>query len=123
MTDGTIRLDKFLWQARFFKTRALSAQIVAAGKVRVNAQRVTRPGRAIRAGDTLTITGRGAVRVVTVLALPTRRGPAAEARRLYRDHDETRDEGCDPGKGGGPGKRKDKADGPHLAVNRPDGVE
>ena len=89
MTDtpgpGRQRVDKWLWQARFFKTRALAAKLVAGGHVRVNGQRTDKPHRAIAPGDVLTFPQGHAVRVVRVEALPDRRGPATEARLLYAD--------------------------------------
>ena len=80
-----LRLDKWLWQARFFKTRSLAARQVSEGKVRVNAVRVSKPARAVGPGDVLTFPQGRAVRVVRILALGTRRGPAPEARALYED--------------------------------------
>ena len=80
-----LRLDKWLWQARFFKTRALAAKLVSEGKVRVNAARVSKPARTVAPGDTLTFPQGRAIRVVRITALPVRRGPAPEARRCYED--------------------------------------
>ncbi|MEE4119962.1 MAG: RNA-binding S4 domain-containing protein [Paracoccaceae bacterium] len=85
MSEGSLRLDKWLWQARFFKTRALAAKLVAEGKVRVNARRVSKPSRAIVPGDTLTFPQGRAIRVVRIVALPVRRGPAREAQACYDD--------------------------------------
>jgi ribosome-associated heat shock protein Hsp15 len=82
---GTIRLDKWLWQARFFKSRGLAARCIGEGRVRVNAVRVTKPAAVVRVGDGLTFVHGGTVRVLRVLALGTRRGPAPEARALYQD--------------------------------------
>lgn len=79
------RLDKWLWFARLVKTRTLAAELVAAGKVRVNRTRTTKPSRAVYAGDVITATIHGRVRVLKVLAAGARRGPAAEARTLYED--------------------------------------
>ncbi len=81
----TIRLDKWLWHARFFKTRSLAARVVADGKVRVNTERTDKPARAVGQGDVLTFQQGRAVRVVRVLAPGTRRGPAPEAAALYDD--------------------------------------
>jgi ribosome-associated heat shock protein Hsp15 len=83
--DGTERLDKWLWQARFFKTRSLAARLVSEGKIRVNAQRVSKPARAVGPGDTLTFPQGRAIRVVRITALPVRRGPAPEAQACYDD--------------------------------------
>jgi ribosome-associated heat shock protein Hsp15 len=80
-----MRLDKWLWQTRFFKTRALAARLVSEGKLRVNAQRVSKPARSVGPGDTLTFPQGRAVRVVRIAALPVRRGPAPEARACYDD--------------------------------------
>lgn len=77
------RLDKWLWQARFFKTRGLSAEVIEKGRVRVNGARVTKPGKSIMPGVVLTFVQGDAVRVVRVLALAERRGPASEAQQLY----------------------------------------
>ncbi|ROU03334.1 RNA-binding S4 domain-containing protein [Histidinibacterium lentulum] len=81
----TLRLDKWLWQARFFKTRGLAAAIVSGGRVRVDGSPVSKPARAVGPGDVLTFPQGDAVRVVRILALGTRRGPAPEARALYED--------------------------------------
>lgn len=78
------RLDKWLWHARFFKTRTLAASVVEKGRVRVNGRRVKKPGAAVRPGDVLTFVQSRDVRVIEVLALAERRGPAQEAQRLYR---------------------------------------
>ncbi|WP_373353873.1 RNA-binding S4 domain-containing protein [Pseudoroseicyclus sp. CXY001] len=81
----TIRLDKWLWQARFFKTRALAASLASAGRIRVNGQRTDKPARAVGAGDVLTFPQAGNIRVIRVLACGERRGPASEAAALYED--------------------------------------
>ena len=81
-----LRVDKWLWCARFFKTRSLAAAAVSGGKVHVNRERV-KPSRLVRPGDVLEITvGFDAV-TVEVLAIPGRRGPATEARLCYRETD------------------------------------
>lgn len=80
-----IRLDKWLWHARFFRSRSLAARAVAGGAVRVNAVRALKPAQTVRPGDVLTIAQSGAVRVVRLLAPGDRRGPAAEAVRLYAE--------------------------------------
>ena len=84
---GKLRLDKWLWQARFFKSRGLAAELIEAGSVRVNGTRVSRPGRDVGAGDTLTFPQGDRIRLVRVLALGQRRGPAPEAQALYLDLD------------------------------------
>ncbi|MFC3085682.1 RNA-binding S4 domain-containing protein [Tabrizicola soli] len=80
-----LRLDKWLWQARFFKSRGLAAEMIESGSVRVNGTRVTRPGRDVGAGDVLTFAQGNRIRVVRILALGQRRGPAGEAQALYLD--------------------------------------
>lgn len=81
----TIRLDKWLWHARFFKSRSLAAGVVSSGKVRVDGQPVSKPARAVGPGDVLTFTKESDVKVVKVLACGERRGPALEAQLLYDD--------------------------------------
>jgi len=85
--DDKLRLDKWLWYARFFKSRTLSAEAVTGGKVRVNRQPVHKPGFGIKPGDVLTFAQSRQVRVIEVVALASRRGPAPEAQELYRDLD------------------------------------
>lgn len=82
-----LRLDKWLWQARFFKTRSLSADLIESGHCRVNGQRTKKPGHGICIGDVLTFAQGRHIRVVKVQALGERRGPAAEAQTLYLDLD------------------------------------
>ncbi|MBY6201152.1 RNA-binding S4 domain-containing protein [Maritalea mobilis] len=81
----TDRLDRWLWQARFFKTRSLAARRVSEGAVRVNADRVTKPAASVGEGDVLTFPQGRQIRVVRIAALATRRGPASEAQTLYDD--------------------------------------
>lgn len=83
--DPSLRIDKWLWHARFFKTRTLAAKVVAAGRVRLNGVHVKKPSVAVRAGDTLTFPQARDIRVARVLALGERRGPAPEAATLYED--------------------------------------
>ncbi len=85
MTPESIRLDKWLWQARFFKSRALASKLCAAGRVRIDREVTTKAHAAIRVGQVLTFPQARDIRVVRVTALGTRRGPAAEARTLYED--------------------------------------
>ena len=80
----TLRLDKWLWQARFFKSRAIASQVCEAGGVRLNGHPVAKAHQTIRPGDMLTFPQGGTIRVVEILALGTRRGPASEAQGLYR---------------------------------------
>lgn len=84
---ATLRLDRWLWQARLCKTRTLAADRIARGKVRVNGQKVVKPGRAVGPGDLLTLALPSGIRVLRIVALPARRGPPAEARACYEEVD------------------------------------
>lgn len=79
------RLDKWLWCARIMKARSACARLVGAGSIRVNRQPTDKPHCRLRVGDVLTLPVHGQVRVMRVLALAQRRGPAAEARQLYEE--------------------------------------
>lgn len=79
-----VRLDKWLWAARFFKTRSLAAAEVGSGHVTVNQNRA-KPARVIRTGDQLDIRMGTSMVTVLVLALSERRGPATQARTLYEE--------------------------------------
>ena len=85
MTQQKLRIDKWLWQARFFKTRTLAAKIVAGGHVRVNSDKISKPAFSVGTGDVLTFAQGDHIRVIEVLGLGERRGPAAEAQTLYLD--------------------------------------
>jgi len=85
-----LRLDKWLWQARFFKGRDLAADLVLGGHLRINGQRCTKPGHGLAVGDVLTFAQGYQIRVVRVLALGQRRGPAPEAQALFADLDAPR---------------------------------
>ena len=77
------RLDKWLWYARFFKTRGLAQKACEAGRIRVNGRRITKAHRTVGPGDVLTFVQGRIVRIVRILAIAERRGPAPEARKLY----------------------------------------
>lgn len=82
---GSVRLDKWLWAARMFKTRSLAAAACGGGKVDVNDD-AAKPARLLRPGDIVKVTlGEGRRRIVKVVALGDRRGPPAAARALYDD--------------------------------------
>jgi ribosome-associated heat shock protein Hsp15 len=80
---GWQRLDKFMFHARFVKSRAIAAGLIGAGCVRINRQITEKPHAKLRLGDVLTLTLPRDVRVVRVSALGARRGPPEEALRLY----------------------------------------
>lgn len=82
-----LRLDKWLFHARFFKSRDLAADCIDSGHLRLNARPCRKPGHAVAPGDVLTFPQAGRIRVVRVLALSDRRGPATEAQALYVDLD------------------------------------
>ncbi len=84
-TGDKIRLDLWLWYARFFKTRSLAGKMCKAHKVRINGEHSKKASASIKPGDVLTFPQAAHVRVVKVLALSERRGPAPEAQALYED--------------------------------------
>jgi len=86
-----VRIDKWLWAARFYKTRSLAADAVEGGKVQVNGERV-KPAKVVKAGDTLSVRNGHFTWEITVLALRERRGSAAEASKLYAESDQSRSE-------------------------------
>jgi ribosome-associated heat shock protein Hsp15 len=81
----SLRLDKWLWFARFARTRSLAAKLCSSGLVTVGGTAVAKPGHLVRLGDTVTVEHGRTVRRVTVLALCNRRGPPADARLLYAE--------------------------------------
>lgn len=82
---GARRLDKWLWFARFCKSRTLATKLCAAGRIRVDGEIVRKAHQLVRPGDVLTFPQGPHIRVVRVLQLGERRGPATEARTLYED--------------------------------------
>jgi len=88
MTDASCRADLWLWRARFFKTRSMAARFVEEGRVRMTRTgeetRLDKPSRALKPGDELVFALGGRLVAVRIEALGERRGPAAEARGLYR---------------------------------------
>ena len=87
----TIRLDKWLWFARFFKTRALATKAVTSGHVRLNTVKTLKKSTLVGQGDVLTFRQGDTIRVVEIAGLGTRRGPAPEARTLYIDNTPAKD--------------------------------
>lgn len=86
---ATLRVDKWLWHARFFKTRSLAQEAVDGGHVQLNGERV-KAARTVRAGDRLRIVRERERIEVEVLGIPARRGPAAEAQQHYAETEESR---------------------------------
>ncbi len=83
-----IRIDKWLWAARFFKTRSLATDAVSGGKIKLNGA-PTKPARDLKVGDKLDVFNGDTRREVVVQALSEKRGPAAEARLLYEETTES----------------------------------
>jgi ribosome-associated heat shock protein Hsp15 len=80
-----VRIDRFLFFIRLAKSRTLAQSIVAEGHVRVDGKRVEKPSEEVRKGSVVALPLHGQVRVLRVLSLPTRRGPAPEARLCYEE--------------------------------------
>jgi ribosome-associated heat shock protein Hsp15 len=85
-----IRIDKWLWAARFFKTRALASHACDLGRIQSNGQQA-KPAREVHPGDRLQIRNEGGDYVVEILTVSDIRGPAALAQTLYRESDESRE--------------------------------
>lgn len=86
--DNNQRLDKWLWAARFYKTRSLAVEAINGGKVHLNNQRV-KPSRTIKADDVLTISKPPYEHIITILGLAKQRRPAPEAQQLYVESTES----------------------------------
>ena len=80
-----IRIDKWLWFARFFKTRTLAAEVVTGGHVRLNRQPIRKASQSVGAGDVITFPQGPHIRVIEIVSIAERRGPAPEAQALYTD--------------------------------------
>ena len=85
MSEERLRIDRWLWFARFFKSRTAASKLVESGKLRVNRRHVAKSHATLKAGDVLTFPQGREIRVIKVLALGERRGPAPEARLMYED--------------------------------------
>ncbi|MFM2355702.1 MAG: hypothetical protein RLZZ528_1438 [Pseudomonadota bacterium] len=83
--EDRVRLDKWLWHARFAKSRSIAAALVSGGHVRMNGTPCAKPAQAVGPGDVLTFPQGSRIRVVRILAPGLRRGPAPEAQGLYED--------------------------------------
>lgn len=79
----SLRIDKWLWHARFCKTRSIAQEKAMQGQIRINGHRVEKPSAAVRIGDVMTLYAGGHVISLRVTSLGMRRGPATEARALY----------------------------------------
>jgi ribosome-associated heat shock protein Hsp15 len=83
MTGTSTRIDKWLFHARFYKTRAMAQAAAGAGKIRLNGTRVEKPAQTVRPGDILTLGKGKELLALRILALAGRRGPAPQAQALY----------------------------------------
>lgn len=99
--EEQLRIDKWLWYARFFKSRANASRMVAAGRLRINGESISKPHRTVFPDMVLVFPQGEVIRTIKVLSLATRRGPASEAQALYED--------LDPPQPKGDGKK-------HLAI-------
>jgi ribosome-associated heat shock protein Hsp15 len=85
-----VRIDRFLHCIRLAKSRTLAQSLVEAGHVRIDGKRALKPSETVRVGSVIALPLRGQVRILRVLALPARRGPASEARSFYEELEEAR---------------------------------
>ncbi len=85
MTNQTIRVDKWLWFARFFKSRNQASKMCISGKIRLNNRLIQKANSTLKKGDVLTFPKEDNVRVIKVISLANRRGPAKEAVNLFKD--------------------------------------
>ena len=104
----TLRIDKWLWHARFFKSRTLAGKFVASGKIRLNGSHISKAHVALKPEDVLTFPLGPHIRLIKVLKMGERRGPAPEARTLYEDLD--------------PPQPKPKKDKPAVVAEREPGA-
>ncbi|MEL6768296.1 MAG: S4 domain-containing protein [Pseudomonadota bacterium] len=116
-----LRVDKWLWHARFFKTRGLAGALAGSGKLRLNGKHCTKPAQIVSPGDELSFPQGGRVRAIRVDAIGTRRGPAAEAQTLYTDLDPPAERAADhenaiSGPPSDPQRRPDKRERREIAA-------
>jgi len=84
----SVRVDRWLWTARFYKTRRLALEAVVGGKVHVSGHRV-KPGRRVSVGDELCLNRAGIEMTIVICGLSTQRGPASSAQQLYRETEDS----------------------------------
>ena len=87
----SVRVDKWLWAARFFKTRALAAKSCELGRIRLNGQDTTKPAREVHVGDRMRISNEGGDYEIEVLGVSDARGPASVAQTMYRETEASRE--------------------------------
>ena len=85
-----IRLDTWLWYARFYKSRSLSSKAILSGKLRINSNKITKPATKVKTNDVLTLNYVNEIRIIQIQSLGSRRGPASEAQSLYKELTEDR---------------------------------
>ncbi len=85
MSEQTLRIDKWLWYARFFKSRTKASKLCASGRLRRNSELISKAHATLKTGDVLTFPKEDDIRVIKVIQLGARRGPASEAATLYED--------------------------------------
>ena len=85
-----IRLDTWLWYARFYKSRSLSSKAILSSKLRINSNKITKPATKVKTNDVLTLNYVNEIRIIQIQSLGSRRGPASEAQSLYIDLTEDR---------------------------------
>jgi ribosome-associated heat shock protein Hsp15 len=85
MSEWSLRIDRWLWYARFFKSRTLATKLCGSGKLRRNSELIGKAHASLKEGDVLTFPKEDDIRVIKVVALGSRRGPASEAEALYED--------------------------------------
>lgn len=79
------RIDKWLWHARFVKTRSLAQKLVTSGKVRIDSEKITSANKKIRVSNVLTIAIQREIKIIEITGIPQRRGPYSEAQTFYKD--------------------------------------
>ena len=112
------RVDKWLWFSRLVKTRTLASELVSTGKLRINKLKVSKPSHTVQAGDVLTFTHYGRLRVIKIAAIGARRGPAPEAQALYEDLSPPVEKTGEEAQNNDPGQRESGAGRPTKKERR-----
>jgi ribosome-associated heat shock protein Hsp15 len=113
-----IRIDKWLWHARFFKSRTLASKFCQTGKLRLNDQLIAKSHITVGPGDVLTFVKGETIKVVRIIGIGQRRGPAPEARSLYEDLSPPRPKKADPSLTMPAGRREPGSGRPTKAERR-----
>ena len=112
--DATLRLDKWLWHARIFRSRSLASKFCLEGRIRIGGRVVEKAHQMVKPGDVLTFAHGRDVKVLKIVALGKRRGPAPEARTLYEDLSAP----PAPAAGGKPGPMRERGSGRPTKADR-----